>query len=358
MALKLDILANTRQLVSEMKKGGASVEDVSDELDDMAREAQQSGDKIERTFKDIAKAADTSGRKVGADLKDGFRKAESGADSFKDEAKGTMRETAASISSVEDALGAVQEIAANAFEGFGPVGAGAGLVAAIGLGLVLENLRLQTEEAAKLRERLTSAYTEAAEEGRKYLDSAQLIAEANDLMFNPERADEYKRIREDALKLGIDENELIRANAGDLDAQRSAQEAINALLEEESSSYESIRDGVSKLSPEVAPLVERWGDVFAKTEEAVEATERYREFMASTNEAEREQIQRTRDADQSRYEALAAHITGIPTPKDQTVTVRFRPDRTEVDNYWSVLQQRARDGVTVNVRPGQGRLWE
>jgi hypothetical protein len=33
MALKLDILANTRDFVMNMKRAGASVEDVSDELD-------------------------------------------------------------------------------------------------------------------------------------------------------------------------------------------------------------------------------------------------------------------------------------------------------------------------------------
>src|SRR5690349_7362941 len=103
----------------------------------MAKEGAQAGDKLERTFRDLAKDADSAGRKVGTNLDDGFDKAKRGADDFKDEANSSLRETAASISSVEDGLGAVQEIAANAFVGFGPVGAGAGLVAALGFGLLL-----------------------------------------------------------------------------------------------------------------------------------------------------------------------------------------------------------------------------
>jgi polyhydroxyalkanoate synthesis regulator phasin len=222
--IKLDVLANVRGFQAGTDDVADALEKVSDSLDDVVRDGERGTDELERSFAELARDARKHGDDVGDGLGRGFKKAGAGADDFKQEANQSLRETAASISSVEDGLDAVQEIAANAFVGFGPVGAGAGLVGALGLGLVTEELRTQQQESDELRSRLTSAYAAAVEAGRDYLDEAQLIAEVNSLLFDPERADEYRRLQEEAARIGVDVETYTRAIAGD-------EESINVALE-------------------------------------------------------------------------------------------------------------------------------
>lgn len=78
-----------------------------------------------------------------------------GLSEFRDESGSTAREAAASFDGSAESIGEVfQEVAANAFAGFGPAGAIAGVAAAAGLGIALSKL---TE--------ISEATNEAAEEG-------------------------------------------------------------------------------------------------------------------------------------------------------------------------------------------------
>ncbi|MCR2785438.1 MULTISPECIES: hypothetical protein [unclassified Microbacterium] len=293
MALQIDIAANTRAAQAQVKDLSAAFDEVADSLDDLASDAARSGSKVEDaaeemgdSFKDVAKDADAAADKmedsfrdmvrdakragddVGDGLDQGFKKAGDGVQEFKSEANSTAREAAASFSgSAEDIGDAFQEVTANAFAGFGPAGAAAGLVAAAGIGVVTAELQKQQEEADKLKERLSSAYQEAAEEGRDYLSVSQLISEANDLMFNPERADEYKKVRAEAKLLAVDESTVIRANAGDLDAQKEVMGRINALQDDIN---EKGINGSGELRTQHELLKqseERWQNITTATEE-------------------------------------------------------------------------------------------
>jgi hypothetical protein len=158
VALKLDILANTRDFVQNMKRAGASVEDVSDELDDMAREGATAGEKVERSFKEIATSADKAGDKMKRSLKEPF-------DEAKREAGQIGRETAASFSGgLEDVADAAQETLANAFAGFGPIGAAAGIAIAAAIGAALQG-------ASDLQERLAEARSRAGELAQTLYDN-------------------------------------------------------------------------------------------------------------------------------------------------------------------------------------------
>lgn len=222
--IKLDVLANVRGFQAGTEDVERALDDVSDALDDVVREGDRGTDKLERSFGELARDARKHGDDVGDGLGRGFKKASDGAGEFKSEASQSLRETAASISSVEDGLDAVQEIAANGLGGFGPLGAAAGLGVAGAIGLVSSGLQDAQAEADELKARLAGAYQAAVEEGRNYLDEAQIIAEVNSLLFDPERADEYRRLREEAARIGVDESTYTRAIAGD-------EEAINVALQ-------------------------------------------------------------------------------------------------------------------------------
>jgi hypothetical protein len=172
MALKLDILANVRDFIMKMKSAGASVEDVSDELDDMAKTASKLGDKTDASFKQMARGADVAGDKMKRSLKEPFEEA-------KREAGQSGREAAASFGGgFEDVADAAQETLANAF---GPLGAAAGIAIAAALGAALQG-------AADAQERLAEARAAAGElaqtlyENRGELPMADAVSRLLDLL--------------------------------------------------------------------------------------------------------------------------------------------------------------------------------
>ncbi|WP_345751378.1 hypothetical protein [Microbacterium rhizophilus] len=137
------------------------------------RDGEQAAGKLERGFKDLADAAKDSskaGKKIGDDVEDGTRRASEGIDEMKGESQQTAREMAASFSGEPaDALEALQEVAANALGGFGPLGAAAGIAIALGIGLgmkSLDDLSTKINEAKEQAGQLAIEWEQATEEER------------------------------------------------------------------------------------------------------------------------------------------------------------------------------------------------
>lgn len=196
MALTLDIGANTRQAQSQVKDLGKALEDVADSLDSMAseaksseratdgvadgleqmgREAKTAGDKLESSFSTMvqdarkaeraAKDVGDAGRNIGDGVKRGTDRAKEGMAEFKDESNSTAREAAASFDGTgESIVDTFQEVAANAFAGFGPAGAAAGLAIAVAFGAMMQG-------AADAQEKLQEAREAAAELARTMYDN-------------------------------------------------------------------------------------------------------------------------------------------------------------------------------------------
>lgn len=332
MALKLDIFANARQLISEMKRSSASVEDISDALDDMARDGDDAADKLEGSFKDMARDA----KRAGDDIADGVG---GGLKDLKGEAGQSGREAAASFSGEWGDVGDfLQETVANGLGGFGPIGAAAGIAAAAGLGVVTSVITAQQEAADELKARISSAYQTAAEEGRTYLDTAQIIAEASDLMFNKDRAEEWKRVQEDANLLGLDLYDVIAANAGELSKQEEVQKRIAALLEE--------TDGAaSDYAGKLILASERWGRVNEDTETAKRKSQELAEIQKRAEQERRDQIERTARVAGERYEGLAQKY-------GQKITIPIDADTSRFDQAVARARREGAKGIDVIVRPG------
>lgn len=232
---EISLVSNTRELNSALRKSGDAVDGISDSLDDMGRDGDDTGEKLEASFKDAARAAERAGDDIGRSADDGFDRAKRGAEEFKDEANSTAREAAASFDgSMESAADAIQEVAANAFAGFGPAGAVAGLAAASGLGVVLTAIQDQQEAVEELKERFAEAYQAAAEEGRTFLDEAQIQAAAIDILFDQGKR---KSAAEEARTIGVDVLTLVRAQAGD-------QEALNLVIEQTTQKEQERKDKI------------------------------------------------------------------------------------------------------------------
>jgi len=366
MALTIDINANARQAQREVKDLSGALDDTADALDDLAREGKQAGDKIESTFRDMVRDAGKAEKAVG-NVKDGFKKAERGADEFKSEAASTAREATASFSDVTDAVDAVQELAANAFSGFGAAGAIAGGAAAVGIGLVTAEFQKQQEEADKLKERLSGLYLEALESGRDYIDQSQFIAESNSLRFDTERADEWKKLQEDTKKLALDENTIIKANAGDLEAQAEVFRRINEAKDDGSAYYTTERDGIQRLKPEYADMENRWKatkeasdnyaqavkdaqesesefwqDVIANAGTASQEVDEFGNKLLTLPDGQKVLISADTGRATSNVDAFKGDVDGIP--ESVTTTARFTADTSRVDR-----ELRRLDGRTLKI---------
>jgi hypothetical protein len=191
MPIKIDFLSNVRDFLRGTDAAEDALKDVADSLDDMARDAKAGGEKAERSIEKLedsfldaakrAKALGKAGNDAGDDVKKGMKGAEDGVDELKDEANATAKETAASFDgSAESILGAFQEVAANAFAGFGPAGALAGLAIAAGIGLATAEFQKAADAAEELRTKAVEYAGEARDAGvstESWLSSVGKVAE-------------------------------------------------------------------------------------------------------------------------------------------------------------------------------------
>lgn len=335
-----------------------------EQLERDLRDAQKTTEKLADETKDTARAIEQeyrdSYRKMKNSADDAFDGAKRGADDFKSEASQSIRETAASFSSVEDGLDAVQEIAANAFSGFGPVGAGAGLVAALGLGLVTEELRNQQEAADRLKERLTSAYIEAAAESRNYLDAAQITSESAAIYEDAER---LAKATADATRLGIDRQLVVQAMAGDEDALNAViQAGIDLQAEAASKATDRGKAGESILGTELQQdaalvgIVARYREQLGIQDEARAKAQEYLGIVDTQKAKEAEQSSAAREAMTERGRALEDFYKKASNPPNPTVRVDV--DDSGLRDIESRV--RALDGRSVAIRvegqTGAGRF--
>jgi hypothetical protein len=136
-----------RDLERDLEKAGKATDELKDELDDT---------------RDQLKKLGYAAKDAGDDAKRGMNRAEEGVEEFGDEARSTAKEAAASFDgSAESIIDAFQEVAANAFAGFGPAGLLAGLAIAAGIGMAVQAFQ-QAEEAAEELRQKTLDYADAA----------------------------------------------------------------------------------------------------------------------------------------------------------------------------------------------------
>ncbi|SEF13803.1 hypothetical protein [Jiangella alba] len=200
-----------------------SMRKIEADAESAAREVGASAEKMEASFREafdaVRKDSSDAGRKVGNDVGDGFDRAKEGVGEFRDEANSTAREAAASFDgSAESVADAFQEVAANAFAGFGPAGAVAGLAAAAGIGFAIKAFQDGQEEAEEFRDRIseiTGALYEIRSSGESPLtlvrDRLIEMAEAG-----TDADDNLAKIADIAREIeGINFEDLARGLAGD-----------------------------------------------------------------------------------------------------------------------------------------------
>lgn len=241
------------------KEAERAIENIGDEFKDAGRDGERAMALLEDDLKDVqkqSKRTEDSIGDIGDKSKKSFDKASDGAKDFKQEAEQSAKEAAASFDgSAESIADMFQEVAANAFSGFGPAGAIAGLAAAAGIGLAVagfEDVNEQTEESRQRAAEWAQAYVDA---GGRVLSAAATAAKAIDIATD---ADKYKQASENATNWGVDVSVAIAAMAG----QTWALEAANDSLSE---SERKIADEMSEVGIQYDWTGEKMSELGSKT---------------------------------------------------------------------------------------------
>lgn len=308
--LKVNILSDADrfdldQPARELDDLGKAAKDAGTDMDRLVTDAKGTATKVDGAFDKIAKSSKSNLRKVDDDA----HKAEVGIREMGDEATSTSKEAAASFTSVESGLDAIQEIAANAFAGFGPAGLAAGAAAAVGMGLVFSQLQKSTEQADLARERvreLADAIYDAGGDIRK-VDVAGMMHKWNfEIADNKEwweiwqesTTTNMQKFGDAARKAGVDSKDFIRGISG-LDPQAAVRslDELNRKIREEDAAARQGMQGLDDMNGSID-----------------ESTQKHIEGAAAARDAKASLLEKKGVTEQAlRAEAESARITGLNT---------------------------------------------
>ncbi|SMQ73465.1 hypothetical protein [Agreia sp. VKM Ac-1783] len=253
--ISIGVASDTREFSKGVKDGVIKpLEDASDALDAVAKDGDKAGDKLEKAFdearKDTSKFKDEQtelGRamqrasKEGGDsyrtnVKDGLDSGKESLGEFKDEAQSTAKETAASFDGSADSIvGAFQEIAANAFGGFGPAGMVAGLAAAAGIGIISAAMQNGDETGEKLQARIGEITDELIDSKRGGVSLDYLVDKLKSLASEAEDTN-LEDLAKTAKDSGSDFRDLAQAYSGNADGlkdlRRQADDYLKSLRDQ------------------------------------------------------------------------------------------------------------------------------
>lgn len=337
---------------------------VEDHARDAATDTSKSAEKMERSFREAFDAVKSESKKAGDDVADstkrGFDKAKEGAGEFRDEANSTAREAAASFDGSADSIaGTFQEVAANAFAGFGPAGAAAGLAAAVGIGVMWSSFQADAE-AAKAR---ITEMAEAMIEANTRVVGADFINDQLKAIYTDAEGAAIKldELRTAAEQTGVTESTLARAFAGDQDARVQALTVVQDAYAAASEDAVSLDNDVAASGVERMYELGRWkdelGGLGTDYDTASGKAAGYQAAISAAQTGAQRGVGETRKA----YEDLNRTVNDIPDTKTVTIDAdtslaerrlaSFRA-RLNQNDYVITADVRAQGGYEANRNSG------
>lgn len=308
MGFKFSIVSDVREVLRGNEAMEKGFEDTADSLDELAREAQRSGDKVGRELEGVAKEADTASDKVERKFRDAFReverdaksagddvgdrmkrgadRAESATDEFKDEAKQNFSEVASSFSGGIDGAADLVQGTLGGLAGSlaGPAGLAAGVLAGIG-GAMFTSFQTNAENS---EQRISDMYEDMKESGQEYLTSQFIDQAISDIVQGVEGAiRSYDQVKADAEAVGVTTGTMLRAWAGDQESVTAVMEAARSKQDE---LLQQFRSGDlagaddTKATSAVTELTNGLTDAGSETDVAREKVDDYRAAIAGLPE--------------------------------------------------------------------------
>lgn len=369
----IDPLEDVDKALDDLGKNRGA-DDLADDLDDAAKRTEDLKDETRETARAIERDYKSAGDGIGDSTRKGLGRAKEGLADFKDESNSTAREAAASFDGSAQSIGdAFQEVAANAFAGFGPAGAVAGIAAAAGIGLVIsafENVADAQEASEEEIAKWADAYIEA---GDRVLNASQVIAGAQEIITDPER---WKEAQKDAKLWGVSVETAVLAMSGNaasidtvsrsLDNQREAyldyaasiestsegRDKELAKLAEANSAYKTLTDGISQGQVAAGVYNQALLDLIASTEDATTQTDDLGNTVYSLPGGK--QILVKADTKQATEDLSTFHGNLDEVPKQKVTTVKVNVD----DSAWRMWRPVVKQGIVTTKPAHGGTFWE
>lgn len=322
--LELSLLANTREAQKEFGTDvPAALDKMSDALDDVVRDGEQGGEKLERSFREVADAAKKESREVGQafdkNATRGFERAGDAAREFKGEAIQNLGEVASSfdgtVSGIADGFQGLAGGASVALISMGgPVAAAGFALAGLGLvgGAALSGIAAKGEA---MRESLSTSFQQMVDDGVQAFDDLK-YQERLAAAFDP-GGDVRASLQKTADTLGLPFEVAAEAYAGNQEAIEKYRVAYAAALDEILTDTNRANTG-QKLTLDSA--VKSVQDQIDAVESARDAYERYNASLL-TSTGVNEAGHQARD--------LADALDSIPT--STTATVQVEADTAALD---------------------------
>lgn len=402
--IDISVAAETKSAMSALQRGVLEpLEDIADALDTLGTESKRSGEDLERSMRNsqrktadaademrtlrdeinrAGRASNDLGTVGSADLdRLGAKGEEIGS-----ELRQNLGETFSSFKGDLADLPQIAQDTLGGLAGSGAIGGIAGLAVtaagAAGLGLITATIQAQQEEAQKLKERMSDAYSGAAAAGLAYIDTATIVANTQDLMFNTERADEWKKVQDTQKQTGLEMSTILKANAGDLDAVRLVMGRVDEVNRAAAASGAEANLFLDAGGTAIQQLAGYWENL---GEASQESHDRASDSIRYTTELLLDEINTTKGVTvevdalgNSLYklpngrEILIDAKTGAATedvarfkgdvdgiPASVTTSVVFKAETSEVDRARARLQKSIEIGLNIgNAARGTGNLWQ
>lgn len=329
MAFDIKFLADVSDFIKGTDNVGESLEAIGDDLKDVAKvsdkaldsvgkdlqgvtkDAQTMDEKTEQAFKNMGQNAKDTGRKMGQDIQDGTDNAGQGLDELKDEAAGTATEMAASFSSIEDLASGLQEVAANAFVGFGPAGMAAGLVAAAGIGLAISALQENADEINDNKQKMLDLAQVIRDNGG-VLNEADYVQQMDDYgyaiqdtkewfeIFQDDAVSGFDKLKKASDATGLSARDIFKGGFGSISEAKSTLDLVSKKLEQTKDKAEALYNLDGSIDPVNSTAITTLEDYKKQVEQNIRA----QEVAAEIERQRKNSIQGTTQALKEDIEAL------------------------------------------------------
>lgn len=327
----LDDLGRSRgpdDLERELRIAQRTTENLKDETERTARA-------IEREYRDSYRSAGDAAGRFKIDASENMK-------GFRDEAVQNLSEVASSFDGdLSQMAEGVQGLTGGLASSLTP---GIGIPVAI-LGAAAAAFFASWQKAAEdSEERIKAMYEDFTESGATFV-SESYVAEAIKTIQDDagKWADAQQRVKDTGIEIGT----VLRAMAGD---QLAISEVHAAYVKQRDDELAKIREAGGSIE-EQATAVDAVNAKFGEQTEWIAQIQRDTDTAATKAEAYRDAMGTAVD-NSARVRDIVNQI------KDRTITIGVQMNNAGFENWWRTVQNRAAQGITVNMRPGQGRAWQ
>lgn len=342
--ITIDVGLNTRDVTKGAKDGERALENLEDAVRDAGSGGAKGLEKLEDELKDVQRQSERTDRSlddVGGTTKRSFGQASENVRNFKSEAVQNLSEVASSWEGdIEGMADGVQGLTGGLAAALTP---GVGIPVAV-LGAAAAAFFTSWQKAAEESEqRVEEMYGAMTEAGVTFLNDKFINDKIIELAGSQ---DTYNQAVQRGKDLGVETQDVLRAMAGDQEKINELMGPRNQALQDEidkiKESGESIETQQVNIEAATTKFSEQYGWLVKLVEEHGNAAERAWDANQAIRSANGE------------MDRLAAKWASIPKSTQLGITV----NTAEFDRQFNLLAQKANKGITVVLKPGQGRGWE